>query len=186
MSSAARPGDFPEDAGAEIAFAGRSNCGKSSAINAITARRGLARTSRTPGRTQLINFFELEPGARLVDLPGYGYAKVSEEKRLYWRELIGAYFSGRRSLAAVVLIMDARHPLKELDWQMLQHAAGLPLHVLLSKADKLGRAEGARTLAAVRGELPADASVQLFSAVSGAGVDEARARVATLLQPAVG
>ncbi len=186
MSSAARPGDFPEDAGVEIAFAGRSNCGKSSAINAITGRRSLARTSRTPGRTQLINFFELGPGRRLVDLPGYGYAKVSEEKRLYWRELIGAYFSGRKSLAAVVLIMDVRHPLKDLDWQMLEHADDLPVHVLLSKADKLSRTEGTRTLAAVRSELSPDASVQLFSAVSGFGVEDARARVATLLHPASG
>src|SRR5262245_28516753 len=139
ISSAAQPGDFPDDSGVEVVFAGRSNCGKSSAINAITGRRALARTSRTPGRTQLINFFELEPDRRLVDLPGYGYAKVSEDMRRYWRELIGAYFSGRSSLAGVVLIMDARHPLKDLDWQMLEHAHGLPLHVLLSKADKLSR-----------------------------------------------
>lgn len=186
MSSAARPGDFPDDRGVEIAFAGRSNCGKSSAINAITGRRSLARTSRTPGRTQLINFFELEPGARLVDLPGYGYAKVSEEKRLYWRDLIGAYFAGRKSLAAVVLIMDVRHPLKELDWQMLEHAGDLPLLVLLSKADKLSRSEAARTLAAVQSELSQDASVQLFSAVSGFGVEDARDRVAALLHPTDG
>ena len=183
ISSAARPSDFPEDEGVEIAFAGRSNCGKSSAINAITGRRSLARTSRTPGRTQLINFFELAPARRLVDLPGYGYAKVSEEKRMYWRDLIGAYFARRRSLAGLVLIMDARHPLKDLDWQMVEQAGALPLHVLLSKADKLGRSESVETLRRVTGELGRRASVQLFSAVNGLGVEEARARVAALTRP---
>jgi len=186
ITSAAQPGDFPDDDGVEIVFAGRSNCGKSSAINAITGRRGLARTSRTPGRTQLINFFELAPGARLVDLPGYGYARVSEETRRYWRELIGAYFAARRSLAGVVLIMDVRHPLKDLDWQLLEHARGLPLHVLLSKADKLARSAGAMTLATVRAALTTDssakdASVQLFSALSDLGVEEARGHVESLL-----
>jgi GTP-binding protein len=186
ITSAAQPGDFPDDDGVEIVFAGRSNCGKSSAINAITGRRGLARTSRTPGRTQLINFFELAPGARLVDLPGYGYARVSEETRRYWRELIGAYFAVRRSLAGVVLIMDVRHPLKDLDWQLLEHARGLPLHVLLSKADQLGRSAGATALAMVRAALASDppakdASVQLFSALSDLGVEEARGHVERLL-----
>jgi len=186
ITSAAQPGDFPDDDGVEIVFAGRSNCGKSSAINAITGRRGLARTSRTPGRTQLINFFELAPCARLVDLPGYGYARVSEETRRYWRELIGAYFAARRSLAGVVLIMDVRHPLKDLDWQLLEHARGLPLHVLLSKADKLARSAGATTLATVRAALTTDssakdASVQLFSALSDLGVEEARGHVESLL-----
>jgi GTP-binding protein len=181
LSSAARPGDFPADEGVEIAFAGRSNSGKSSAINAITGRRGLARTSKTPGRTQLINFFELEPGRRLVDLPGYGYAKVSEATRQYWRELIGAYFAGRRSLRGVVLIMDARHPLRDLDRQLLAHTRGLPVHVLLTKADKMSRGEGAKVLAAVRRELALGASIQLFSALSGLGVDEARSVAAALL-----
>jgi GTP-binding protein len=183
LTSAARAGDFPPDDGVEIAFAGRSNSGKSSAINAITGRRALARTSRMPGRTQLINFFELAPGTRLVDLPGYGYAKVSEATRLYWRELIGAYFGARRSLAGVVLIMDVRHPMKALDAQLLEHTGGLPVLVLLTKADKLGRGEGAKTLAAVRRELPNGVSVQLFSATTGLGVDEARAAVASLLAP---
>jgi GTP-binding protein len=181
LSSAARPGDFPDDEGVEIAFAGRSNSGKSSAINAITGRRGLARTSKTPGRTQLINFFELEPGRRLVDLPGYGYAKVSAATRQYWRELIGAYFARRRSLRGVVLIMDARHPLKDLDAQLLEHTRGLPVHVLLTKADKMGRGEGAKVLAAVRRELAQAATVQLFSALSGLGVDDARSVATALL-----
>jgi len=183
LLSAASPGDFPLDEGVEIAFAGRSNSGKSSAINTITGRRGLARTSRTPGRTQLINFFELERGRRLVDLPGYGYAKVSETMRQYWRELISAYFAGRRSLAGVVLIMDARHPLKDLDRRLLEHAHGLTVHVLLTKADKIGRDEGARALATVRRELAPGATVQLFSALSGLGGDEARLAVAGLLRP---
>jgi GTP-binding protein len=181
LTSAARPGDFPSDDGVEIAFAGRSNSGKSSAINAITGRRGLARTSRTPGRTQLVNFFELAPGIRLVDLPGYGYARVSEATRLYWRELIGAYFSGRRSLAGVVLIMDVRHPLKELDLQLLEHTRGLPVLALLTKADKLGRGEAAKTLATARRALPARASAQLFSATTDLGIEEARAAIAGLL-----
>jgi GTP-binding protein len=184
LSSAASPGDFPVDEGVEVAFAGRSNSGKSSAINTIVGRRGLARTSRTPGRTQLINFFELEPGRRLVDLPGYGYAKVSEAMRRYWRELIGAYFAGRRSLAGVVLIMDSRHPLKDLDRSLLALAQGLPVHVLLTKADKIGRSEGARALAAVRRELPADAGVQLFSALNGLGAEEARVALRSLLEAA--
>jgi GTP-binding protein len=185
LRSAASPGDFPGDCGVEIAFAGRSNCGKSSAINAITGRHGLARTSKTPGRTQLINFFEQAPERRLVDLPGYGYARVSAATRRGWGELIGAYFAGRKSLRGVVLIMDARHPLKDLDRQMLEHArtGGRRVHVLLSKADKLTRAQSAATLARVRRELGAAGSVQLFSALSGLGVEEARACVSTLLEP---
>jgi GTP-binding protein len=181
ISSAAQPADFPGDEGIEIAFAGRSNCGKSSAINAITGRRNLARTSRTPGRTQLINFFELAPGERLVDLPGYGFARVSEAKRRRWRDLIGAYFAQRRSLGGIVLIMDSRHPLKDLDWQLIEQAQDLSLHVLLSKADKLGRAQADATLRDARRALGPRASVQLFSAVSGLGVDEARDRVADLV-----
>jgi GTP-binding protein len=166
----------------EVAFAGRSNCGKSSAINAITGRRNLARTSRTPGRTQLVNFFELAPGERLVDLPGYGYARVSEAKRRRWRELIGAYFEDRRSLAGIVLIMDSRNPLKDLDWKLIEQAGDLSLHVLLSKADKLGRAQADSALREVRRALGPRASAQLFSARSGLGVEEARNRVARLVR----
>lgn len=184
ISSAAQPADFPGDEGVEIAFAGRSNCGKSSAINAITGRRNLARTSRTPGRTQLINFFELAPGERLVDLPGYGFARVSETKRRRWRDLIGAYFAQRRSLGGIVLIMDSRHPLKDLDWQLIQQAQDLSLHVLLSKADKLSRTQADATLRDAQRALGPRASVQLFSAVSGLGVDEARVRVADLVHGA--
>jgi GTP-binding protein len=182
LVSVADPRELPPDAGVEIAFAGRSNSGKSSAINAITGRRGLARTSKTPGRTQLINFFELQADVRLVDLPGYGYARVAEGTRRYWRELVGAYFAQRTSLAGIVLIMDARHPLKDLDWQLLEHAGPhVPVHVLLSKADKLGRSAGASTLAGARRALEPRASVQLFSATSGLGLDEARVRVAALV-----
>jgi GTP-binding protein len=182
LVSVADPRGLPADAGAEVAFAGRSNSGKSSAINAITGRRGLARTSKTPGRTQLINFFEVRPGVRLVDLPGYGYARVSEGTRRYWRELVGAYLAGRASLAGIVLIMDARHPLKDLDRQLLELAGPrVPVHVLLSKADKLGRSAAASTLARVRRELEPRATVQLFSATTGQGLDEARTRIAALV-----
>lgn len=182
LVSVADPRGLPADAGAEVAFAGRSNSGKSSAINAITGRRGLARTSKTPGRTQLINFFEVRPGVRLVDLPGYGYARVSEGTRRYWRELVGAYLAGRASLAGIVLIMDARHPLKDLDRQLLELAAPhVPVHVLLSKADKLGRSAAASTLARVRRELEPRATVQLFSATTGQGLDEARTRIVALV-----
>jgi GTP-binding protein len=186
MVSAAAPAAFPADSGVEVVFAGRSNCGKSSAINAITGRKSLARTSRTPGRTRLINFFEVEPGVRLVDLPGYGYARVSAAKRDEWGDLISGYFAVRRSLAGVVLIMDCRHPLKDHDWQMIEHARAreLPLYVLLSKADKLGRAQGAATVERVRRALGDTAPVQLLSTLSRIGVEDAQAGIERLLRQA--
>jgi GTP-binding protein len=177
--SAARVGQCPPDEGREIAFAGRSNAGKSSALNTICGIRKLARTSNTPGRTQLLNFFEFAEGRRLVDLPGYGFAKVPIEQRDAWGKLVEDYVRRRQSLAGVVLLMDVRHPLKPQDHQLIDWVATLqlPLHVLLTKADKISRSEAARTLAAVRKALSTlpMTTVQLFSALKSQGVDEARA-----------
>ncbi|MBS0590263.1 MAG: YihA family ribosome biogenesis GTP-binding protein [Proteobacteria bacterium] len=186
LISAAQPRQLPPDTGAEIAFAGRSNAGKSSALNAICDQSGLARTSKTPGRTQLLNVFAIAEGRRLVDLPGYGYAKVPEAIRERWRGAIDVYLRDRASLRGVVLIVDSRHPLKEFDRQMLAycHDIGLACHVLLTKADKLGRGEAVQTLAMVRKEIAAagyTASVQLFSAQAKTGLDEARAALSALL-----
>ena len=177
--SAPDPRHLPPDRGREVAFAGRSNSGKSSALNAITGQGSLARTSKTPGRTQAINVFPLdEDGAvRLVDLPGYGYARVPESVRAHWRRALPRYLERRRSLRGLMLVMDIRHPLTDFDRQMLAwcEAAGLPSHVLLNKADKLGRGRATTALRAVRDAL-ADypgASVQLFSATKATGIDEA-------------
>ncbi len=181
---AARPPQFVPDTGREVAFAGRSNAGKSSAINTLVERRALARTSRTPGRTQLINFFELDPGRRLVDLPGYGYANVPERVRRQWGTLMDAYFRQRKSLGGLFLIMDVRRPLTPFDRQMLAwaDAAGCGVHVLLTKADKLSRNQGQKALAAVRRELGPDTGVQLFSALKGSGAEEARLALERLLK----
>ena len=183
LTSAARVEQCPPDAGAEVAFAGRSNAGKSSALNAITGRKDLARTSKTPGRTQLINFFALADGGRLVDLPGYGYAKVPEEIKARWRRLMTLYVETRASLKGLVIVMDARHPLTDFDAQMLEwvRAQGLGAHVLLTKADKLSRGVAAATLKHVRAHLGDEATAQLFSAVEKTGVDEARREVMRLL-----
>jgi GTP-binding protein len=180
LSSAAKPADFPPEAGPELAFAGRSNVGKSSAINALAGRKRLAFFSRTPGRTQTINFYDLGDGARLADLPGYGYASAPKSLRAGWDALIGGYLTGRRSLGAVVLLMDARHPLTAtdrqfLDWLRPVQASRL---VLLSKSDKLSRAERAKTLASTRHALDRSAmasEVMLFSSKSGEGVETTRA-----------
>lgn len=164
---------------AEIAFAGRSNAGKSSAINLLTRKNRLAFTSKTPGRTQLINFFELDPEIYLVDLPGYGYAKVPPEVRAKWEGLLSRYLQERDALVGMVLIMDARHPLTPLDRQMLDWfiPTGKPVHILLSKADKLSNSEKALTLRRVKAELAAHeaVSVQLFSSLSRLGADAAAA-----------
>lgn len=180
VGSAARLVQLPPDSGNEVAFAGRSNAGKSSALNAIADNRNLARTSKTPGRTQLINLFAVDEAHRLVDLPGYGYAKVPEAMKLAWGELMAQYLRVRQSLRGLILVMDVRHPLKPFDAQMLGWCAqaGMPVHVLLTKADKLGRGEASATLQQVRKELGgrgAPVTVQLFSATSGQGVEEARA-----------
>jgi len=174
LRAAARPADLPPPGPAEIAFAGRSNVGKSSAINALTGRRGLARTSKTPGRTQTINFYRLGDAAQLADLPGYGYARVSKSLRAQWAELIGAYLRKRATLAGVVVIMDARHPLTPLDRQLLEWLEQRRVLVLLSKADKLSRAEQAATLNSVRASLGRDTEVRLFSSVTLQGVEECR------------
>jgi GTP-binding protein len=158
--------------------------GKSSAINAITQRKGLARTSKTPGATRLINFFELEAGRRLVDLPGYGYAKVSAPCARHWGTLLEAYFAKRDTLQGTIIVMDVRHPLTGHDQEMLELASsrGRPVHILLTKADKLGRGAGGNALQAVRRKLPrTGVSVQLFSALSGDGVTEARGVLEKLL-----
>jgi GTP-binding protein len=170
VTSAARFDQSPPDGGWEVAFAGRSNAGKSSAINALCDQKTLARTSRTPGRTQLLNFFEVTGQRRLVDLPGYGYARVAEGIKRDWQGSLSDYLEKRHCLRGLVLVMDSRHPLKEYDLQMLAWAANitLPVHVLLSKADKLNRQESTQTLELVRGrlnELPGDFSCQLFSAL---------------------
>lgn len=187
LTSANRVDQLPADSGAEVAFAGRSNAGKSSALNAICDQHGLARTSKTPGRTQLLNVFLLDPARRLIDLPGYGYAKVPEAMRLHWRGMLDHYLRSRVSLKGLVLVMDARHPLKEFDCDMLAFgaASGRACHCVLTKADKLSRNEGARTLAAVRKELQTiapGASAQLFSSLAKTGLDEARALVAGWLE----
>jgi len=179
LISANRREQFVTDTGAEVAVAGRSNAGKSTAINALTQRKSLAKTSKRPGATRLINFFELEPDRRLVDLPGYGYAAVTGEMRRHWGQLVEAYFQSRRSLRGVIVVMDIRHPMTPHDQDMLGLARGrdVPVHVLLTKADKLGRGAVQQTTAAVRRELGAAVGVQPFSAHSGLGVIEARGRL---------
>lgn len=176
LTSAAHSRQFPEDDGAEVAFAGRSNSGKSSAINAIVARRGLARSSKTPGRTRLLNFFALRDGQRIVDLPGYGYAEASAAERATWAPMIDA-LAQRSSLRGLFVVVDSRRGLMEGDAGLLEWAAAarLPVHVLLSKADKLKRSEAREALQAARKALPPDAGVQLFSAQAPTGLDEARA-----------
>ncbi|HUW51707.1 MAG TPA: ribosome biogenesis GTP-binding protein YihA/YsxC [Sulfuricella sp.] len=170
--------DLPPPRGIEIAFAGRSNSGKSSAINTLANRNRLAFVSKTPGRTQLINFFSLGNDRFLVDLPGYGYAKVPEAMRLHWQTVLSRYLMERESLYGMVLIMDARHPLTPLDRQMLDWFLPTckPVHVLLSKADKLGKQQATATLRTVRAELERaypNCTVQLFSSLKRAGIDEA-------------
>ena len=172
------PRELPRPGAPEIAFAGRSNAGKSSAINTLAGQRRLAFVSKTPGRTQLINFFTLGAEAILVDLPGYGYAGVPGPVREHWRHLVGTYISERDSLAAVVVVMDARHPLKDLDLTLLAwlRDAGRRAHVLLTKSDKLSKQAAQATLGRVRRELAAifpEASVQLFSSLKREGIEEA-------------
>src|SRR5687768_6004986 len=177
LASVGRPGEMPPPGPPEIAFAGRSNVGKSSAINALAGRKRLAFTSKTPGRTQTINFYELgetdEPSARLVDLPGYGYARAPQALREQWKGLVSAYLDSRPSLAGVVVIMDARHPLTALDQQLLAWLGGTRKLCLLSKADKLSRAEQSATLKKVHATLHAETI--LFSSVTRQGVEECRA-----------
>jgi len=183
LTSANRVAQLPPDVGAEVAVAGRSNAGKSSAINAIVQRKGLAKTSKTPGATRLINFFELEPGRRLVDLPGYGFAAVPGPMRQHWGTLIEGYFKGRESLRGAIVVMDVRHPLTEHDQTMLELASSraVPVHILLTKADKLGRGAGMQTVAAVQKAVGPGTTVQLLSALTGTGITEARGALLRLL-----
>ena len=170
----------PDDRGFEVAFAGRSNAGKSSAINTLTRNKGLARTSKTPGRTQLINHFEIEPEKRLVDLPGYGYAKVPKAIKAKWDRNLAEYLQNRNSLSGLVLLMDIRHPLQDYDRQMLNWAAqaGLPVHILLTKADKLKRGPAMNSLLGVEKLLremdPGFSllSAQIFSSLKKTGLPE--------------
>ena len=174
--SADAPKQFLPDTGAEVAVAGRSNAGKSSAINVIVNRRQFARTSKTPGRTQLVNFFELREDERLVDLPGYGYARVAEAVQRHWGELLEQYFESRQSLRGLLLVVDVRRQLQDFDRQMLAFAESvdLPTHVLLTKSDKLKRGQAATALLQVKKSLGDTATAQLFSALKKSGCDEAR------------
>ena len=184
---------LPADTGIEVAFAGRSNAGKSSALNTLTNQKGLARTSKTPGRTQLINLFEVKEGKRLVDLPGYGYAEVPEEMKLKWQRALGEYLQKRQALKVLVVLMDIRHPLKDLDRQMIQWSveSGIPVLLLLTKADKLASGARKAQLNVVREaalEFVGDVQVELFSSLKKIGVDKVRQKLDSwfnTLEPAV-
>ncbi|HEX4500736.1 MAG TPA: ribosome biogenesis GTP-binding protein YihA/YsxC [Scandinavium sp.] len=170
---------LPSDTGVEVAFAGRSNAGKSSALNTLTNQKGLARTSKTPGRTQLINLFEVADGKRLVDLPGYGYAEVPEEVKLKWQRALGEYLQKRNSLKGLVVLMDIRHPLKDLDQQMVNWAvaSNIEVMILLTKADKLASGARKAQLNMVREAAAAfggNIEIEVFSSLKKIGVDKLR------------
>ncbi|MBL1321661.1 MAG: YihA family ribosome biogenesis GTP-binding protein [Methylophaga sp.] len=180
--SATQLSELPDDMGIEVAFAGRSNAGKSSAINTITDQRALARISKTPGRTQMINFFALDHERALVDLPGYGYAKVPEKMKIRWQQTLGKYLETRQALKGLMLMMDIRHPLKEFDIQMVKWAnnAELPVHILLTKSDKLKHGAAMASLHSVEAQLRKlnlNAGVQLFSSLKKTGKEQAIARL---------
>jgi GTP-binding protein len=182
LTSAAKLKQAPPDEGFEVAFAGRSNAGKSSAINTLCDQKTLARTSKTPGRTQLLNFFSIDEQRRIVDLPGYGYAKVAEGIKREWQGTLAAYLENRECLRGLMLMMDIRHPLKDYDLQMLEWAdhISLPVHILLTKADKLKKGPAKNTLLRVRNELQrinGEFSAQTFSSLKRAGIDEAHQRL---------
>ena len=177
LTSAPNIRAIPADEGIEIAFAGRSNAGKSTALNALTNQKTLARTSKTPGRTQLINLFEVENGCKLVDLPGYGYAAVPEQMKIQWQKSLGEYLQHRQCLAGLVVLMDIRHPLKDLDQQMIDWAvsAELPVLLLLTKADKLSQSARSKQVKMVREAIlpfQGDIQVEAFSAQSKLGIDK--------------
>ena len=184
VTSANSTAQFLPDTGAEVAVAGRSNAGKSSAINVIVNRRQFARTSKTPGRTQLVNFFDLRDGQRLVDLPGYGFAQVAASVRRHWGQLLQSYFESRKSLNGLILVVDVRRQLQEFDRQMIAFAesVSLPIHVLLTKADKLKRGQAAAAVLEVRRELAGRATVQAFSATRRLGEEQARQRLEDFLR----
>lgn len=181
LISAGKASQFPQG-GREVAFAGRSNAGKSSAINTLCDNKSLARTSKTPGRTRLVNFFELDEGHRLVDLPGYGFAKVPVAMKNEWQKLMTQYLSEQQPLNGLVVIMDIRHPLNDYDWQMLEWCDHfqLPAHILLTKADKIKRGAQQNSLLKTRKllkEAEVNASVQTFSALKKTGLDELVAKL---------
>lgn len=179
LLSAHETRQLPRDEGWEVAFAGRSNAGKSSAINYLTDQKSLARTSKTPGRTQQIVIFSIDAERRIADLPGYGYARVPQSLKAHWRKTMDRYFQQRESLRGVVLVMDIRHPMQAFDTQMMAwcEAAGLPCHVLLTKADKLSRGAAKSVLLGLRKGIPESATVQLFSATKRDGRDQLIARL---------
>ncbi len=177
LMGAAKLEQLPPDLGVEVAMAGRSNAGKSSALNAITDQKNLAKTSKTPGRTQLINLFRIDDDRRIVDLPGYGFAKVSKDQKAQWQLTLSRYLQERQCLKALVVIMDIRHPLKETDKQILQWAVGanLLVHVVLSKADKLksgARKTSFKTVTQLLQRISPEITCQLFSATSKLGLEE--------------
>ena len=173
LLSAAKYHQLPAEQGQEVAFAGHSNVGKSSVINVLTEQRSLARTSKTPGRTQHLVCFTIDDTRRLIDLPGYGYARVDKKTKQHWAREMECYFQQRQSLIGLVLIMDIRHPLKEFDRQMIDWCAyqQLPLRILLNKADKLSNGAAKNTLLSVQSQLPDNSSIQLFSAKDRQGVN---------------
>lgn len=178
---------LPNDSGIEVAFAGRSNAGKSSALNTLTNQRGLARISKTPGRTQLINVFEVADGRRLIDLPGYGFAKVPLEMKKKWQKALGEYLEKRESLKGLVVLMDIRHPLKDLDMDLIQWAADsdLPVLALLTKSDKLSPGKRSSEVLAVQKKLAglnADIRVQAFSSLKRTGAEQATSIICDWLE----
>ena len=194
MLGAAKLSQLPPDSGYEVAFAGRSNAGKSSAINVITGVHSLARISKTPGRTRQLNFFSLDQQRRLVDLPGYGYARVSQDVKVAWQQLVERYLETRGSLRGLIVLMDVRHPLTGIDSHLIHwcYLAGMPVHVVLTKADKISRGAATATLHQLRQRLRAefdrvppkgnrqqtgDPTVQLFSALKKTGIEEIHARL---------
>lgn len=188
LTSAPNLKSLPEDSGIEIAFAGRSNAGKSTALNALTNQKNLARTSKTPGRTQLINLFEVEPQCKLVDLPGYGYAAVPEQMKQQWQQALGEYLQKRECLAGIIVLMDIRHPLKDLDQQMIEWAvsADLPILLLLTKADKLSQSERSKQVKMVREAIlpfQGDIQVEAFSALKRTGIDRLAAKLDSWFAP---
>ena len=188
LTSAPNIRSIPEDTGIEIAFAGRSNAGKSTALNALTNQKSLARTSKTPGRTQLINLFEVEPNCKLVDLPGYGYAAVPEKMKIEWQKSLGEYLQKRKCLGGLVVLMDIRHPLKDLDQQMIEWAvsADLPVMLLLTKADKLSQSARSKQVKMVREAIlpfQGDIQVEVFSAQNKIGIDKLAAKLDSWFAP---
>ncbi|SMB79520.1 GTP-binding protein [Pasteurella testudinis DSM 23072] len=179
---------MPQDDGIEIAFAGRSNAGKSTALNSLTNQKSLARTSKTPGRTQLINLFAVEENCKIVDLPGYGYAAVPEQMKIKWQQALGEYLQKRECLGGVVILMDIRHPLKDLDQQMIEWAVAskLPLLLLLTKADKLSQSARSKQLKLVREAIlpfQGDIQVEAFSALNKIGIDKLAAKLDSWFAP---